>query len=98
MWFLLNGCEHIVENLKKLLTGKAVKGDQVVRLTIIISLMTLFFWDNFFCGDNLFYLGTLSFQVNFHGTSFWSEKCPVQDLTETNSNHKMIIVDKRVDD
>ena len=34
VWFLLNGGKHIVEHLKKLLSGKAVKGDQVVRLQI----------------------------------------------------------------
>ena len=32
--FLLNCGEHIIENLKKLLSGKAVEGDQVVRLRI----------------------------------------------------------------
>ena len=34
MWFLLNGPEHIVEDLKKLLSREAVEGYQVVGLTL----------------------------------------------------------------
>ena len=32
MWFLLNGRQNIVENLKQLLSRETVEGDQVVRL------------------------------------------------------------------
>ena len=32
MWFLLDVGEHIVEDLKQLLPGKTVKGDQVEHL------------------------------------------------------------------
>ena len=32
MWFLLNGRQNIVENLKELLSRETVEGDQVVRL------------------------------------------------------------------
>ena len=34
MWFLLNGRQNIVENLKQLLSRETVEGDQVVRLEI----------------------------------------------------------------
>ena len=34
VWFLLNGPEHIVEDLKKLLSREAVEGYQVVGLTL----------------------------------------------------------------
>ena len=34
MWFLLNGRQNIVENLKELLSRETVEGDQVVRLAI----------------------------------------------------------------
>ena len=34
MWFLLNGRQNIVENLKELLSRETVEGDQVVRLEI----------------------------------------------------------------
>ena len=34
MWFLLNGRQNIVENLKELLSSETVEGDQVVRLSI----------------------------------------------------------------